>query len=365
MADRRERLGRAAAQRDAAEQELTQYEREIACFGGEQNAKSKSVITGLCAKNDKMLLQNVMNSWVGYFNKYLHTKWIHDKYKQQLEDANKKIFEYKLYQKNNANSVMSRRNMSSDGDLKREVFGIIKEWVEKEKEDRALADKIEATNAKLAGMQASQKENAKKSMMRVCSGHDHTLLDLCSDTWARWMAEERKNKSFNEAVKKEEAALKAYMDKKKGEAKAVLDKMTGSSDTGLIYQVFTEWAKVFADEKKGREMEELIEQQKSKFKTLNGRSKTAGYNTVSRANQLEDETVTMHVFMNWVCYAKIESIIRHFGGKMDKKRGQLEQVQSMFKSFATQLEQGIGTTPRRSAATQGSATRQPLPPQAA
>merc|ERR1740138_2038960 len=115
--------------------------------------------------------------------------------------------------------------MASDGDLKKEVFGIFVEYVEKEK--------------------------AKKSMMRVCSGNDHTLLDLCYDTWARWMEEERKNKSFNEAVKKEEAALKAYMDKKKGEAKAVLDKMTGSSDTGLIYQVFTEWAKVFADEKKG------------------------------------------------------------------------------------------------------------------
>merc|ERR1719333_1232148 len=132
-----------------------------------------------------------------------------------------------------------------------------------------------------------------------------------------------------------------------------------------MFQMLTAWIGVYQEEKKGREMEAILEQQKSKFKTLNGRSKTAGYNTVSRANQLEDGTVTMHVFMNWVCYAKIESIIRHFGGKMDKKRGQLEQVQSMFKSFATQLEQGIGTTPRRSAATQGSATRQPLPPQAA
>jgi hypothetical protein len=369
MEKRTERLSRAAAERDAAEQELTMLERELAAFGGEQNAKSKAVITGLCSKNDKMLLTNVMNSWTGYFAKYQHTKHIHDKYKGLLEDAQKKILDYKMYQKNNVNGVMSRKMMATGADLQKEVLGIWKEFVATEKEERLLADKIAATDAKLKNMKEAQKENAKKSMMRVCSGNDHTLMDLCFDTWAKWYAEELKNKEFNDMVRKEEAALKAYMDKKKDGAKSVLNKMTAGTDTGLISMCMTAWVSLYLEDKKGREMEEILTQQKSKFKMLNDRQKGAGYNTVSKANKLEEDGIAMHVFMNWQMYSGIEKIIRLYGGKMDKKRGQLEQVQSMFKSFATQLEQGIGTTPRRSAAAaaqqQGSASRQPLPPQAA
>jgi hypothetical protein len=368
MATRTERLQRAAGERDAAEKELTALEREISLFGGEQNAKSKAVVSGLCAKNDKMLLTNIFANWVGYFKRYEHTKFIHDKYKALLESAQKKILDYKLNQKKSVNGVMNKKLMASNAEYQREVYGIWKEWKEREKEDRELADKIAATDNRLKNMHAGQKENAKKSMMRVCSGNDLTLKDLCFDTWAKWFQEEQKNKDFNDAVRKEEAALKAYMDKKKGEAKNVLSKMTSGTDTGLQSQVFTAWAQVYQDEKKGKELEEILQSQKSKFKTLNSRQKSAGYNTVTKANALEEENIIMHIFMNWVMYIKIELVIKVFGGRMDKKRGQLEQVQSMFKSFATQLEQGIGTTPRRSQAAQaaaqaqqqGSATRQAL-----
>ena len=54
----------------------------------------------------------------------------------------------------------------------------------------------------------------------------------------------------------------------------------------------------------------------------------------------------MHIFMNWNTEVRTEQVRRHYMGKMDNKEQKFEAVQTMIKSFASQLEQGIGNSPR-------------------
>jgi len=54
----------------------------------------------------------------------------------------------------------------------------------------------------------------------------------------------------------------------------------------------------------------------------------------------------MAFFYAWSTEAREQHIVKHYGGKLDTKTQQLEAVQTMFRSFANQLEQGIGNTPR-------------------
>jgi hypothetical protein len=340
------RLSRCAAEAAQAEHDLQQINHELATFGSNQNSKSKSVLMGMCDGQDKVLKSVVMNAWIGWYTKFCRERAVHDKFRDQLKRAETKLVEYKLYQKSNVHGVMNRKNMATKDDLLREVLKIWKDDIAQEKEDRELGDKIKATRDKVAGMDAMHKENAQKAMVKICGGNDYGLKNVCFDSWAKDVASERKNKDFNDAVRKAEGQLKEYMKKKKDEARGVMDRMTGSTDEGLLFQHFVSWRDEYLSVKKGRELEDMIENQKSHYTALNARQKGAGYNTVSRCNQLEDETVVMHIFMNWVMHTGVERVIKHFGSKMDEKKRQLDQVQTMFKSFATQLEKGIGNTPR-------------------
>jgi len=54
----------------------------------------------------------------------------------------------------------------------------------------------------------------------------------------------------------------------------------------------------------------------------------------------------MIIFMNWKTEVEIQRVISHYSGKMQGKKQQLEQVQSMFKDFSSQLEQGLANSPR-------------------
>ena len=60
----------------------------------------------------------------------------------------------------------------------------------------------------------------------------------------------------------------------------------------------------------------------------------------------EDNVMMMHIFMNWYTEVRTEQVRRHYMGKMDNKEQKFEAVQTMIKSFASQLEQGIGNSPR-------------------
>jgi hypothetical protein len=352
------RLSKCAAEAIQAAHDLDAINRELAVFGSNQNSKSKSVLMGMCNGQDKMLMSTVMSGWIAVYAKFCRERSVHDKFRKQLRDAEQRLIDYKLYQKGNVHGVMNRKTMATTEGLLREV---VRTWVYEVaaiKEDRELGDKIKASQDKLSAMNAAHKENAQKAMVKICGSNDYGLKNLCFDSWSKDVAAERKNKEFNDQVRAAEASLKEYMKKKSEQAKGVLNKMTGSTDEGLLFLHFAAWRDEYLSVKQGREFEEMIESQKSHYTALNSRQKGAGYNTVSRCNQLEDETVTMHIFMNWCMYARTEMVIKHYGSKMDEKKRQLDQVQTMFKSFATQLEKGIGNTPR------SQASRPPLQPAA-
>jgi len=69
------------------------------------------------------------------------------------------------------------------------------------------------------------------------------------------------------------------------------------------------------------------------------------------------------IFQDWKTQAKLDRLIGYYGSKMDQKKHQLDAVQSMFKSFANQLESGISTTPRSGKKGASASSKPPAIPQ--
>merc|ERR1719476_196873 len=126
----------------------------------------------------------------------------------------------------------------------------------------------------------------------------------------------------------------------------VVARMLNSTNTGLVHSVWTAWVEDYKLEKSANEMERLVNGGDNRFKSLNQKQKNAAQNVASKANRQEEDNILAQIFYNWQAEAKVAMLIRHYGGKMDAKKHQLDAVQTMFKSFASQLEQGIGNTPR-------------------
>merc|ERR1719453_693992 len=110
--------------------------------------------------------------------------------------------------------------------------------------------------------------------------------------------------------------------------------------------IIEEWLNVLNEEKESRKMDELLNGNEQRFKSLNQKQKAGAKSVASRCHQQEEENMMMTFFYAWSTETREQRVIKVYDAKLSNKKNQLDQVQTMFKSFANQLEQGIGNTPR-------------------
>merc|ERR1712083_42328 len=102
--------------------------------------------------------------------------------------------------------------------------------VQDTKEENALNETVKAASEKMASMKAAQKDNAKKSMARMCAGNDESLKSMVFQEWVKVSAQEKLDKAYEAQVKEQEEKFQEFMKNKSEQAKGVLQRMTGSSD---------------------------------------------------------------------------------------------------------------------------------------
>lgn len=333
-------------------------------FGGEQSAKSKAALVNVANKADSQLTRVVFTAWYGNFLKYKAEKDIHDKFRKQIADAEEKLIQYKERQLAAVKGVLQRQAAESDGGILDDIVRLWRKVIQDEKGDLAMQERLKATQEKLASMEAATVENNKKVMMRMTAGNDTALTELCWQSWNNWLQDYKKNKDLEDAVKKAEQQLAEFTARKSEEAKGVLARMSGASNSGLIMNAFIAWRDLMKELNESRRMEQVMLENEAKLKSLSGRRSGAAKGVSARANELEAEIFIAHIFYSWVVEASMGRVIKHYKVQLDQKTSQLDAVQTMFKSFAVQLEQGLGNAedgPRsqRSRSTRGaSSTRQ-------
>jgi len=343
------RLAKCSDEAEHAKQQLDAIQTQLGGFGEEQSSKSKKVLMSVAGNQDKNLLHTIFSSWLGAFLRYKAEKDIHDKFRKQISDAEDKLVDYKQKQLNNVRGVMMRSATQGDNALQSGVLVCWLKAVRDFKGDAKQQQHQRELQEKLDHMQKSQTENTKKVMTRMTAGNDQALLSLCWQAWDSFVQEYKKNKEMEDAVKAAEKQLAEFTKKKSDEAKGVLNRMSGATESGLIMSTFAAWRDYFIDLRQAREMEEMIANAETGFKSLNAKQKNAANGVMSRLHRCEEEIFIDSVFQNWATEAALSKVMKHYAGKMDQKKNQLDAVQTMFKSFAVQLEQGIGqgaNTPR-------------------
>merc|ERR1712232_1184778 len=135
---------------------------------------------------------------------------------------------------------------------------------------------------------------------------------------------------------------KAQLANKKEETKKVMERMTAGTTTGLLTMVFSCWVQSAIENRKDREMEEQMSKKNGLFKSLQDRQKGNAAGVQGRVNEQMKINLMLQCFLAWYTDTKVNHVERTYAQKIEGKRRQLKSVESLFKSFAKQIDEGLG-----------------------
>mmetsp|Transcript_83496 Transcript_83496/g.221517 ORF Transcript_83496/g.221517 Transcript_83496/m.221517 type:complete len:557 (-) Transcript_83496:116-1786(-) len=342
MEKRLDRLTRSAEYAEHAQQQLLAVETQLQTFGAEQNAKSKKALMGFAQGNDKSLLSTVFSTWNGIVLSGQGEKAIRMKYEKEIADAEKKLFEYKEKQLAGVKSSLMRSARDTDQGLLNFCVQTWAAFIAENKRDGVNKQMMMELEGKLQTFQSKQSDNTKKVMARLGSDQDSTVMSMAWSAWMTFLEDYKKNKEFEDKVKETEAKMAEFMKKKKEDAKTVLDRMNGATDSGLMAMCLQNWYNYINDFKKAKRMEEKMAKSTGNLSSMKIRQKGNAMNVQGRINEQIKANLIFRCFGAWSLESKVNHIDRYYTNKMNHKRQQLSSVQTLFKSFAKQLEEGLG-----------------------
>merc|ERR1712151_465066 len=124
-------------------------------------------------------------------------------------------------------------------------------------------------------------------------------------------------------------------------AKSLLDKMSAGTDSGLKHSMMSAWAQQYVEDKRERELEDILNSANSKFSEFSDRNSTNAKSVMERARLHLEEMVYRRHWNAWRLYARMEATEFMYRAKIEAKKQQLYGVQQMFRQFAAQLEAGM------------------------
>jgi hypothetical protein len=311
-------------------------------FGKEKNQKSKSVVMSLVSHDDKSFLNSIFCGWFGFTVRAKSEKHIRDKFEKEIADTELKLFEYKQRQLGNTRGVLNRKALQTEESLKFLIWSTWITEIEHAKHEKELSTQMEQMSKKLQNVTQATTDNTKKVMARMSAGSDASLTLLCLQSWFAWLVEYRKDKELEDQVKEAEKRMGEFLKQKGDGRRGVLDRMSGDSDSGVVAMIMKYWVQAHHDGKKEREMQDLMNEKAARFGHLNGRQGQTAMSMQERVTAQANANMCLRIVGLWRLAAKMEKIKHHYDQKIDGKKKQLSTVQNMFRSFAHQLETGLG-----------------------
>merc|ERR1719327_2124240 len=140
---------RSADDAERAQLELRKLQAQLDDFGGSQNDKSKKVMMGVAANNDKALVAMIFGSWYTFQQKMKSEKDIRDMFEAEIENLDAKFMEYRQAALNNVRNVLMRKAAEGDAGLMKQVWKNWTDEVQETKREAGSQGDMKAMEAKL------------------------------------------------------------------------------------------------------------------------------------------------------------------------------------------------------------------------
>jgi len=324
-----------------AQKRLAAAQSQLTSYQGSSNEKAKKVLMGFTAGNSKALLASSFQGWAHYIKTSREEAGIRTEYEARIDAAENRLIEFKSKQLQNVRNVLKKKAHEGDMGLLQATIKVFKDVVEEGKWMAENGDKIRQMETQLQNFKSSQADNTKKVLGRMTEDGDASLVDMCLKAWINFRLDYLKDKEANDAVKAAEGKVQAFLKGHQENAKGLLDKMSSGTDSGLVNNVISAWVQQYAEDKKERELEEVLNSANNKFSEFSDRNSTNAKSVMERARLHLEEMVYRRHWNAWRLYARMEATEFMYRAKIEAKKQQLYGVQQMFRQFAAQLEAGM------------------------
>lgn len=324
-----------------AQKRLAAAQAQLSAYSAGANDKAKKVLMSLSSGNTQAIKTAAFKGWAQYIKQSKEEREICGEYEDRIELANKRLMEFKEKQLSGVRKVMMKKAAEGDALLLQAVIKTFVSVVEEAKWDRENGDKVRALEEQLQNFKSSQAENTKRVMARMGAAGDEDLISMCFKAWINFHQDYQKDKEANDAVKAAEAKVNAFMKGHAENAKGLLNKMSDSTSTGLMHEVMEAWVTMYLEEKKEKELEEILNSQQAKFSEFGNRNANNAKTVMERARLHLEEMVLRRHWNAWRLHARLEGTLAQYAAKIEAKKQQLYQVQQMFRQFAAKLEAGL------------------------
>ncbi|CAK0823429.1 unnamed protein product, partial [Prorocentrum cordatum] len=341
MDKRLERLESSARYAEYARQQLMAVENQLGTITASQSSKNKSALMGLAQGNDRALLKSTLSSWLGVTLGSKADREVRQRYERELKDSEDALFAFMEKRLVGVKDALMRKVRESDRGL---VDLCISSWydvIQLSKKEGDTKKAMEEMEARMRDFQGEQKARQMRFVGRMLEENSQAALLLAWQTWQAFHRDYAKDKEIEEASKKLEQQMAAHMKSKKDDAKKVLDRMGGATDTGLMTQVWRCWLVVVAEGRKSKDIEKLMEEQDVRLKLMLTNQKGFATQAQMRTNEQMNQNLILRVLGAWMLETKVTHVEKRYREKIDSKRDQLRKVQTLFTRFAKELEDGL------------------------
>lgn len=335
------RMVKASEDAQVAKERLQKAMGELAVFQSTANENIKKVLMAFAGGSRTALLHGVVSTWHNYCKKMKVENEIFEEYREELEDAERRLIDAKSEQLKSITGMINRRHAGGKVSLTQEVFDLWKNDVAEAKDLIASKGAIAELEAKLGNMNAQASANAKKVLARCGAASVEQMRDMCFVEWRSYHAWYQKHLLEEEAVKAEEQRIQEFMKSHSENAKGLLSNMSAATDSGLLHEVLVAWNEVYKEEKQINEYAQVMQQTQGRFGQFGDRNKKGAASVMGRAEEHANCMLYLKVFGAWRLDTRIEQLLKVHQGKIDSKRSQLAGVQKKFREFAVQLENNI------------------------
>jgi hypothetical protein len=324
-------------------QQLSLVEDQLDAFGIGSKNKGKQMLLGMADKNDKALMKQALTAWYGWSMTNSQEEAIRKKCEAEVEALEQELFRKKEGSLANLRASLAR---SSEDGVKALLMTVVINWrqeVETAKREGGTKAELEALQAKLQASKDAMSGNAKSVMARMSGNNDTAALALAVSTWAKAVEMTKAEREYEESCRKAEEEMKERLKAKKDETKKIMERMTSGTTTGLLTMVFGCWVQGVTESRKDREMEDAISKKTGLFKSLQNRQKGNASSVQGRVNEQMKINLMLQCYLAWYTETKVNHVEKTYAQKIEGKRRQLKSVESLFKSFAKQIDEGLGS----------------------
>jgi len=306
--------------------------------------KAKKVIINFVASSESGLLSRAFHGWTDHMKHIRIENAVTAEYARKIDILKAKLLELKASQSRNGIRVMVKKAGEQDASMLSYIFSSWRKLTVDSRVDRQNEAERKKLEEMLSSTKAARVEATKKGMAKMLADIDASVVAMCYRDWIAVVTDLKREKGLAAKAEETQELFEAAVAEIKEAAKLVLEFLRGVNDKGLIQMTLEAWVRAWRGAKREARIAAATEANQAKVTAFKSRSKARGTSVAERARVMEEEAIILRIFSAWMLETRMESTLRRHHYKMEAKTQQLVGVQSMFRSFATQLESGLQST---------------------